>query len=287
MPSQMCNRLSYTANFLCIVCIMALQVSSLSSGQSVLQQDTYLSKPPFLALITEPDACSNEQRMEETYLAIQNAISSNTIELVSIRLSQSAKEDEEDTGVFDRAVELTRKLVDLSKKQRESGERPFQVVCSSDWVEVAIQAKAHGVHVKEKHLSIIPQLRKSFPYPIVIGTSTHSLRSALESFETYRPQYYFVGTCFPTQSHPEKDLKDLEGPKLPSIVKKRLSQGSNECPKVLAIGGINEKNCHIPVAYSADGVAAIRSIIKAKNPSAVAVQIHANMINPFSSSNRF
>ncbi len=40
--------------------------------------------------------------------------------------------------------------------------------------------------------------------------------------------------------------------------------------KILAIGGIDERNCFEPVVkYGADGVATIRAVMKAEDPRAV------------------
>ena len=231
------------------------------------------SQPPYLAIITETDACETVERMEATYVAIQEAVSTGKVDLVSIRLSKS-----DSSTVFDRAVELTKRIVDLS----ENG-TAFQVVCSSDWVEVAIQAHAHGIHVKEMHLPRVPSIVDQFDYPILIGTSTHSVESALASFKTYQPDYYFVGTCYLTKSHPEKTSpEDLEGPTLPGQVRRALQQQQEEfsstaCPKILAIGGIDETNCREPVSLGADGVAVIRAVVAAEDPADAVTRLYTSM----------
>jgi thiamine monophosphate synthase len=265
--------------------------------------------PPYLAIITEPDACDSPKQMEETYAAIQSAVSNNNnnnqvVTLVSIRLSKSKEDD-----VMDRALELTRRLVRLATSDSDSDDDTctcpsFRVVCSSDWVDVALQAGAHGIHVKEAHLSSIPDIREQFAAHsssttpssstpsahFVIGTSTHSVESALESFAIYRPDYYFVGTCFLTASHPEKAAQDLEGPTLPGRVRRalhRLAESSSTTsstttaystsPKVFAIGGIDESNCDQPIAHGADGVAVIRAVTRAENPAATVALLHSKM----------
>jgi thiamine-phosphate pyrophosphorylase len=230
-------------------------------------------KPPCLALITEPDACDSLKRMEETFQVIQRAVSLSRVDLVSVRLQKSDSEE-----VFQRAVELTRRLVTLSNNCRNGKSSSFRVVCSSDWVEVAVQARAHGIHVKEMHLTKLPEICKLFSYPLLIGTSVHSVESATSSYSVYQPHYYFVGTCFPTETHPEKTMDDLEGPRLPGQVSQALQSLSPEwCPKVFAIGGIDESNCDAPIQYGADGVAVIRSIMQAENPSRIVSQIHSKM----------
>eukprot|EP00980_Cylindrotheca_fusiformis_P002480 scaffold584_cov132-Cylindrotheca_fusiformis.AAC.33 len=236
----------------------------------------------WLALVTEPDACKSDERLEETYTAIERATrNQDMVDLVSIRLARPTDQnhDSDYEQLFPRAVELTKRLVDLSSSRNSS----FRVVCSSDWVDAAIQGRAHGVHVKEQHLSKIPTFRESFDYDICIGTSTHSVESATASYRKYQPDYYFVGTCFVTASHPEKSIEDLEGPTLPGSVKQSLLHAvepENDVksnPTVIAIGGIDQQNCHIPVQHGADGVAVIRSVMQANDPSSVVASMQQRM----------
>ncbi len=267
-------------------------------NDKVLQPELlFQTRRPLLAVITETDACDTEEKMQYTYETVKKATSTGKVDLVSIRLSLPASRD--DNGdenesyyqVLDRARRLTKDLVALSSKQREErrnddDEQPqlsFVVVCSSDLVSVAVDARANGVHVKEHHLGRLPHIVGQFDYPIVIGTSTHSVESALKSYfdsdennpseSKIKPHYYFVGTCYLTASHPEKTLESqLEGPELPGRVKmalKERAESKNQStilPRIMAIGGIDETNCHKPVALGADGVAVIRAVLQADLP---------------------
>jgi thiamine monophosphate synthase len=297
------------------------------------------SSPPrpmgLLAVITEPDACETESKMEDTYNAIVKAVSSTKVDLICIRLNKQQQQQlqspppplptttkmtsltsstststtptnsdicntidqqqqqvgadvgDNDNAFITRACTLTKRLMDLSKDGTN-----FKLMCSSDWIDVALRCTVHGIHVKEKHLQMIPSLYTTFPYPIIIGTSTHSIISAIESYSRYQPHYYFVGTCYFTSSHPEKTcVNDLEGPTLPGQVKYALQEYIHEqqqqflietpttmaMPWVFAIGGIQEHNCHIPVQYGADGVAVIRAVLQAHDPCSTVQQIHTNM----------
>jgi thiamine-phosphate diphosphorylase len=216
--------------------------------------------------------------MEDTYEAIHRAVLTNHVDLVSIRLSKPVAGQK-----FNRAVQLTERLMRLSNNNNNnsssSASLSFKVVCSSDLVEVAQQTRADGVHVKEAHLSRIPEIRQSFPYRLLIGTSSHSVKSALSSFATYRPDYYFVGTCFLTTSHPEKSVQELEGPTLPGFVRSALEERFplSDCPKVLAIGGIDEYNCDQPIGYGSDGVAVIGTVMRADNPGKAVLELSSKM----------
>jgi len=278
---------------------------------------------PLLAIITETDACDSEENTKRTLGAIRQAVSTGKVDLVSVRLSLPNDDDDNEhhrREVLDRARVLTEKLVKLSSEQRQEqsngscSSTSFRVVCSSDLVSVAVRARAHGVHVKEHHLHRLPDIVDRFDYPIVVGTSTHSVESALDSYfgdgndndndggvRIPKPHYYFVGTCYLTASHPEKTRQDqLEGPELPGKVKRALSEklesqqreeegcsktssSSSSLPRILAIGGIDETNCHDPVAMGADGVAVIRAVLQADRPLEMVEEMQGSMARAGSS----
>mmetsp|Transcript_13139 Transcript_13139/g.18596 ORF Transcript_13139/g.18596 Transcript_13139/m.18596 type:complete len:325 (-) Transcript_13139:265-1239(-) len=226
---------------------------------------------PFLALITEPDACDTDERIDATVQAIHAAVSTNLISLVSIRVVRPPHISHE--NFEDRVIKIVRLLMELTNEYN------FFVVVTSDWVDAAIAAPAHGVHVKESHRSLIPEIRQRFPNPPLIGTSAHSISSAVEAWSMCSPNYFFVGTCYATQSHPDK--VDLEGPTLPGKVRQAFvdeKESEQELPIILAIGGVNSTNCHEPVCiYGADGVAVIRSVLQASDPAKAVLDIFSNM----------
>jgi Thiamine monophosphate synthase len=205
----------------------------------------------------------------------------------------------------------------------------------------SILQNVHGIHVKESHQCYIPLFRACSEEQLsrhcqhhddlnndhddssndgdddnracLIGTSAHSVDSAVQAYRKFQPDYFFVGTCFPTLSHPEKQQKDstsssssslfvpLEGPELPGQVARaleketaalilQLQQHSFETddngpfrrgcdrPRVFAIGGIDASNSHEPVEHGADGVATIRSILQAAEPARAVRGIIENMM---------
>ena len=118
---------------------------------------------------------------------------------------------------------------------------------------------------------------------VVIGTSVHDAESARCVVENYQPEYLFVGTCYTTDSHPEKGEGGLEGPALPGLARELLyrscdhfsdadedddadKSGRLRPPVVYAIKGINLDICLKPVMrYGMDGVA----VIQAEDPGGV------------------
>jgi thiamine-phosphate diphosphorylase len=227
---------------------------------------------PFLALVTPFSAYDDDHSFQACVDCIR-AIQSN-VDLIYVRVPNSA-----------RVVDLLRTLVDECDEGLQTA-----IVVSSDCVDAAITAGAHGVHVKEHHRSLIPEIRAKYiaaglREPI-IGTSAHSINSALEAYRDYQVDYLFVGTCYYSMSHPEK--LQVEGPELPGQVCRRLLEEysvdetellqQRRLPNVFAIGGIDETNCHEPVAvYGADGVAVIRAVFGANDPQNAVERIKANM----------
>lgn len=253
--------------------------------------------PPFLAVITEENACDSDLELEKTLNTLKIATSTYMVDLISIRVKREVQNilDIEEDGQgqvvtaaipreqqVQRVVALTRELINWSKESKS----PFQVVLSSDWMDVAVQSGAHGVHFKESHRQSIGDIRQQYKEhnlpPPLVGTSAHSVDSAKHAWEAYRPNYFFVGTCYATLSHPEK--VEMEGPALPGQVVEEFVDGSvitgnvSGRPVIFAIGGINSSTCHDPVVkYGADGVAVIRSVMQADDPAAAVRLIQQRM----------
>mmetsp|Transcript_6773 Transcript_6773/g.9967 ORF Transcript_6773/g.9967 Transcript_6773/m.9967 type:complete len:322 (-) Transcript_6773:33-998(-) len=281
--------------------------TALSDTRHPLSSSSWSSKPkPFLAIITETDACDSKQRMEETYVAIKHALgeqNENDVDLISIRVICQEETDTNRMEFQERLIELTKSIMTLKEKDKDRRpelEYKSCMVVVNDHFEAAIAANADGVHVKEKDTDNIPFIKEQFTKltcrhqkDIVIGTSAHSIESALANWKLYQPNYFFVGTCYLTQSHPEKDARDLEGPTLPGIIKRAIKEeeinveeGSREKsslderrrqPIIFAIGGIGAENCNEPVELGADGVAVIRSVMQAENPGGMVSQMIATM----------
>ena len=257
-------------------------------------------RAPYIALLTEPDACSSLTKVENTIQAIDNATKDGNVNLVVVRVNDNDTQGSE-ASVLKWA--LLKRLADMKKT------RQFLLVVNDD-VDIVLKALSEnipvdGVHVKEYKSHLIPSIWSKLEHVsicsfnttsnhqnesnIIIGTSCHSIESGRKSYELSPrgPDYLFVGTCYLTQSHPEKDSTDqLEGPTLPGKVKEDLyhlynnandNDGDNDDtqttlppPIIFAIGGIDQHNCHEPViSYGADGVATIRTVMQASNPSEV------------------
>lgn len=240
-------------------------------------------------MLTEPDACTSNARVEETIHAIEQATADGDVNLVVVRVAA----DEGKKCAFYK-WKLLQSLAQLKSR------RTFYLVVNDD-VDIVLRAMAKnisvdGVHIKERNVHLIPSIRNQLEHAVVssernviIGTSCHSIESARKSYllPSHGPDYLFVGTCYLTLSHPEKKtLNQLEGPTLPGKVKQELylihnsTQHDRIPPVIFAIGGIDEENCHEPVLkYGADGVAVIRTVMQASDSREIVRRMKRLMSN--------
>lgn len=258
-------------------------------SESPISLSSRWKNPPYIAVLTEPDACNSNARVDETIHAIEQATAGGGVNLVVLRVA-----DDSEGRCALHKWKLLQSLAQLKSR------RTFHLVVNDD-VNIVLRAMAQnvsvdGVHVKERNVHLIPSIRSqlenaevSSEKDVIIGTSCHSIESATKSYllPSRGPDYLFVGTCYLTQSHPEKKtLNQLEGPTLPGKVKQELYLIHNNTqldripPVIFAIGGIDEENCHEPVLkYGADGVAVIRTVMQATDSSEIVRRMKRLMSN--------
>ncbi len=266
---------------------------SLSPWSNHNTQDDLNGAHEYLCIITETSACDSDERMEATCETLEKALggyNENGVDLISVRVATptNSKDKDQQESFNQRLLRLCSRIMALKERQQKHIHYNDYKVVINDMVhlDTAVQANVDGIHVKEKDVAQIPRIRKELEEArsgggtgtlqnVIIGTSCHSIESGVCNWVLYNPDYMFVGTCYMTQSHPEKNADDLEGPMLPGSVKQNIldmakdNKGArlhHRCPIIFAIGGIEESNCSEPVSYGADGVAVIRSIMQASDP---------------------
>lgn len=124
----------------------------------------------------------------------------------------------------------------------------------NDNVEIAIKAKADGVHVGQDDISV-KAVRKMVGNDMIIGVSAHNVKEALEA-EKNGADYLGAGAVFLTST--KSNAK-----KLPKNVLKDICQ-SVSIP-VVAIGGINKSNMRELTGTGIDGVALISAIFASED----------------------
>ncbi len=193
---------------------------------------------PIIYLITEgkltaENFAENKQRVLEVIeIAVKNKIS-----LIQIREKKLTAK-----LVF----ELTSQAVKITKNSETK-------LLINDRADIALAAKADGVHLTENSVSV-EIIRKNFPEKFIVGVSTHSLESA-ERAKKHGANFI---TFSPIFSSPGKDEPQ------------KLEKLNEVCKKlkpfpVLALGGIDETNYRSVLQSGADGFAAIRFLNEAGN----------------------
>ena len=124
-------------------------------------------------------------------------------------------------------------------------------VLVNDRIDVALAAKAAGVHLKEQ--SILPdEVRRIAPPGFVIGCSVHTTAGIADRKAA---DFLIAGTVRPTVSKPAVDYLDEAG-------LRRIVEAAGTQP-VLGIGGLDIPSIPLLAATCAAGMAAVGAFIPA------------------------
>ena len=125
----------------------------------------------------------------------------------------------------------------------------------NDYVDVAGEVKADGVHVGSNDISP-SEIRKRLGSNILIGYSSHSVDEGIAASDG-EADYVALGAIFPSRTkgplHPVQGLEKLSA----------LCRASKK--PVVAIGGIDRTNIDSVIAAKASSVAMITALTCAKN----------------------
>jgi len=147
-----------------------------------------------------------------------------------------------------------------SVELREICRERHAVFTVNDRVDIAIAADADGVHLGQQDLPAA-EARKLIGSSKILGVSVSSPQEALDA-ENESADYVGFGHIFPTSSKEKYTV-----PTGPDAIG-RIIQAVNI--PVIAIGGINLENAHLPIAAGASGIAVIAAISRAEDPVAAA-----------------
>lgn len=169
-------------------------------------------------------------------------------------------------------VELTLRVLGVA--------RPAGVpVIINDSLETALALWAEGVHLGAEDMPVA-EARKRIAEGLseiaggttaaavrdfVIGASARTLEDARRAEEA-GADYIGLGPVFRTASKPDVDPID---PALIKVLKREISL------PIVAIGGINEENAHVPMSHGADGIAVISALRGTGSPREAAAGLRA------------
>jgi thiamine-phosphate pyrophosphorylase len=120
-------------------------------------------------------------------------------------------------------------------------------VLVNDRLDVALAARAHGVHLRGDSISA-PRVRRVTPPGFIVGRSVHSPEEAEEAARGGGLDYLIFGTVFSTSSKPDARCAGV-GPLGAGCARVALP--------VLAIGGMVPERLGLVAAAGAEGFAAI------------------------------
>ncbi|AJC94398.1 thiamine phosphate synthase [Campylobacter volucris] len=181
---------------------------------------------------------SKEQKSEDKFLNIVKEALKAGVNIVQLR------EKELNTLEFYNLALKVKRLCDEFKV-------PFLI---NDRIDIALAVDASGVHIGQKDLPL-KIARQILGDEKLIGLTINH-KSELVNLQ--KADYIGVGAVFPTPSKKECMVLGIDG--LKEIV--NLSPLS-----VVAIGGIDHANISLLKGIAIDGVAVIRAIMDAKDPS--------------------
>ena len=186
---------------------------------------------PLVYLITDGTATNNNFEPDSArILELIRVAVRETISLVQIREKNLT----------------ARNVFELTRRAAEIVSRTTTKLLVNDRADIALAAKADGVHLTAKSLSA-QIVRQNFGADFIIGASCHSLETILTSkndaadFAVFSPIFYS-----PNKGEPQ----GLE-------VLREVCTKANDFP-ILALGGVDESNFQQTLDAGAKGIAAVR-----------------------------
>jgi len=137
-------------------------------------------------------------------------------------------------------VRLTEKCVEAVRGT------PARVVVN-DRFDVALAARAHGVHLRGDSINAA-RIRRIAPAGFLIGRSVHSVEEALAVTESGAVDYLIFGSVFETGSKPGREAAGLDA--LGAV-------STATTVPVLAVGGMSASRAGSVARTGASGIAAI------------------------------
>jgi thiamine-phosphate pyrophosphorylase len=144
-----------------------------------------------------------------------------------------------------------KKIYEHALNLRKITKKYNAVFIVNDHADISLAVNADGVHLGQDDLPI-KEARKIMGRKKIIGISTHNLEQAINA-EKQGADYIGFGPVFPTLT---KDAGTPMGTDILRKIKKKINI------PVIAIGGINLKNCRSVLETGVDAVAVASAILK-------------------------
>ena len=157
-----------------------------------------------------------------------------------------------------------RRALDVAVNLRELTRRYGALLLVNDRIDIAIAARADGVHVGQEDLPV-DLARRLLGDDALVGLSITDA-AQLAARDAAEADYLGVGAVFPTGSKGDAALTGL-----PLLA---AARAATQAP-VVAIGGIDAGNAALAIAAGADSVAVISAITQTPDPAGAAESLSA------------
>ncbi len=145
---------------------------------------------------------------------------------------------------FEEVRDIAKEIVELAKGTESK-------IIINDYVDIAIEVGAFGVHVGQGDLSIEEVRKRS--KTLLVGVSTHNRQQFMAENEK-KPDYIAIGPIFGTKT--KMNPEACEGLGLAEFARAHTNKA------IVAIGGIDSGNIHQLKAIGIDSYAMVSSISK-------------------------
>jgi len=173
-----------------------------------------------------------------------------------LELARMAIKGGADTIQFRQKVGATREMIEIVQQLKKLCKDSGVTLIVNDRLDVAIAAKADGVHLGQNDFPI-PLARKLLGESRIIGGSAATLEEAQKCLAE-GADYIGFGPVYPTAS--KEDADPVTGIKLLKQAVEIISL------PIIAIGGISVENTPEVVRAGAKGIAVISAVCCQKNP---------------------
>lgn len=194
-----------------------------------------------LYFITDSTGMSEEKFLEKTEAALRGGVT-------MLQLREKDKS--------------TREYLLLAKKVHNLAQKYSVPLIIDDRIDVAIAAKAEGVHLGQSDMPV-DIAREILGSDMIIGATAKTVSQALRAHEN-GADYLGVGAIYPTTTKVKTVLTSTQT--LDEICK------AVTVP-VNAIGGLNKDNIHILKGIDIAGICVVSAIMKDENPQLAAQKL--------------
>ena len=148
----------------------------------------------------------------------------------------------------------SREFLSIAEEVKQITDKYNIPLIINDRIDIALAVNASGVHLGQEDISC-KKAREILGKDMIIGVSAHNLREALKAEED-GADYIGCGAVFNTTTK-----SDTTNIKISDL--KKIKESINI--KMVAIGGINEKNISNLKGTGIDGVAVVSAILSKDN----------------------